>query len=74
MLLVGEKPGDLLERNFPGAIEDLPRSFFSTSVDLITARPVHLLPIPDTRQAQTATGGSREAGAGSANGAVSDDT
>ena len=31
----------MLERNLPGAIEDLPRGYFSTSVDLITARPVH---------------------------------
>ncbi len=41
-LIRGQRARAMLERNFPGAIEDLPRSFFSTSVDLITARPVHL--------------------------------
>ena len=40
-LIRGERARAMLERNLPGAIEDLPRGFFSTSVDLITARPVH---------------------------------
>jgi NTE family protein len=31
----------MLARNLPGAIEDLPRGYFSTSVDIIGARPVH---------------------------------
>ena len=41
-LIRGQRARAMLERNLPGAIEDLPLSFFSTSVDLITARPVHL--------------------------------
>jgi NTE family protein len=41
-LIRGQRARAMLERNLPGAIEDLPRAFFSTSVDLITARPVHL--------------------------------
>ena len=41
-LIRGKRAKAMLERNLPGAIEDLPRSFFATSVDLITARPVHL--------------------------------
>ena len=41
-LIRGKRARAMLERNIPGAIEDLPRSFFSTSVDLITARTVHI--------------------------------
>ena len=40
-LIRGKRARAMLERNLPGAIEDLPRGFFATSVDLITARPVH---------------------------------
>lgn len=40
-LIRGQRARAMLERNFPGSIEDLPRGFFSTSVDLISARPVH---------------------------------
>jgi predicted acylesterase/phospholipase RssA len=32
----------MLERQLPGAIEDLTLPFFATSVDLISARPIHL--------------------------------
>jgi len=41
-LLRGKRARAMLERNLPGVIEDLPRSYFSTATDLITARPVHL--------------------------------
>lgn len=41
-LIRGKRARAMLERNLPGSIEDLPRSFFATSVDLITARPIHL--------------------------------
>lgn len=40
-LIRGQRARAMLERNLPGAIEDLPRGFFSTSVDIIGARPVH---------------------------------
>jgi predicted acylesterase/phospholipase RssA len=41
-LIRGARARAMLERNLPGRIEDLPRSFFCAGVDLITARPVHL--------------------------------
>ena len=40
-LIRGERARAMLERNLPGVIEDLPRGFFSTSVDIIGAQPVH---------------------------------
>jgi predicted acylesterase/phospholipase RssA len=40
-LIRGQRARAMLERNLPGSIEDLPRGFFSTSVDIIGARPVH---------------------------------
>jgi NTE family protein len=40
-LIRGQRARAMLERNLPGAIEDLPRAYFSTSVDIIGARPVH---------------------------------
>jgi NTE family protein len=40
-LIRGKRARAMLERNLPGAIEDLPRPFFCASVDLVTARPVH---------------------------------
>ena len=39
-LLRGERARAMLERNLPGAIEDLPRGFFCVSVDLIAAEVV----------------------------------
>jgi len=40
-LIRGQRARAMLERTLPGAIEDLPRGFFSTSVDIIGARPIH---------------------------------
>lgn len=40
-LIRGARARAMLERVLPGAIEDLPRGFFATSVDLITARVIH---------------------------------
>jgi NTE family protein len=40
-LIRGQRARAMLERNLPGSIEDLPRGYFSTSVDIIGARPVH---------------------------------
>jgi predicted acylesterase/phospholipase RssA len=39
-LLRGVRARTMLERNLPGNIEDLPRSFYCVSVDLIAAEPV----------------------------------
>ena len=39
-LLRGERVRAMLERNLPGAIEDLPRGFFCVSVDIIAAEVV----------------------------------
>ncbi|MEY2516073.1 MAG: hypothetical protein QOJ89_3431, partial [bacterium] len=39
-LLRGERARVMLERNLPGAIEDLPRGFFCVSVDIIAAEVV----------------------------------
>ena len=39
-LLRGERARAMLERNLPGAIEDLPRGFFCVSVDIIAAEVV----------------------------------
>lgn len=41
-LIRGRRARSMLERQLPGAIEDLTRPFFATSVDLISARPIHL--------------------------------
>jgi predicted acylesterase/phospholipase RssA/CRP-like cAMP-binding protein len=40
-LIRGNRARAMLARNLPGSIEDLPRSYFCTTVDLISARPVH---------------------------------